>query len=195
MRGYGLFVLIVLSAGFMVGRSFHPNLGDTYELVLYALVFLIGLDIGMEPVLPGSGRAQLALPVLLLPMSTMAASMAAGVLSAILFGMPLKYAAAIGAGCGWYSYTDPVIASYSALYGTVGFLSNLFRELLTIAAYPVLKKYVPPGPLVSIGGATTMDTTLGIIREAGGREAGIVAFIHGFVLTMAVPFLVPLLLG
>ncbi|WP_456366151.1 lysine exporter LysO family protein [Thermococcus sp.] len=195
MRWYGLLVLLVLGLGFLIGRLAHPNLGDAYELVLYILVFLIGLDIGMEPVLPGSRRAQLALPLLLLPMGTMAASMAGGILSAILFGIPLKYAAAIGAGCGWYSYTGPVIASYSALYGTVGFLSNLFRELLTIVAYPILKKYVPPEPLVSIGGATTMDTTLGIIREAGGREAGVVAFVHGFVLTMTVPFLVPLLLS
>jgi len=87
------------------------------------------------------------------------------------------------------------MASYSALYGTVGFLSNLSRELLTIVAYPILKGHVPPEPIVSIGGAATMGTTPGIIREAGGREAGIIAFVQGFVLTMAVPFLVPLLLS
>ena len=48
------------------------------------------------------------------------------------------------------------------------------------------------GPLaaVSIGGATTFDTTLPIITQAAGRPYAVVSVFHGCVLDFSVPFLV-----
>ncbi|MEO2152648.1 MAG: lysine exporter LysO family protein, partial [Thermococcus sp.] len=99
------------------------------------------------------------------------------------------------AGCGWYSLTGPLIAQYSAVYGAVGFLGNLMREILTIMFYPIAIRKINPEKAVVMGGATTMDTTLPIITKFGGREVALVAFVHGFILTAVVPFLVPLILS
>jgi len=47
---------------------------------------------------------------------------------------------------------------------------------------------------VPMGGATTMDTTLPIMTKFGGSEVALIAFVHGFVLTALVPFVVPFIL-
>lgn len=104
-------------------------------------------------------------------------------------------------GCGrlcWYSLTGPpLIAQYSAVYGTLGFLANLTREMFTVLLYPPLAiKRVGKEAAVSMGGATTMDTTLPpLMTKFGGSEVALIAFVHGFVLTALVPFVVPFILG
>ena len=48
------------------------------------------------------------------------------------------------------------------------------------------------GPLapISVGGATTMDTTLPIITRTSGQEFVILSLFHGFLVDFSVPFLV-----
>ena len=43
---------------------------------------------------------------------------------------------------------------------------------------------------ISVGGATTMDTTLPIITRVSGQSLVIVSIYHGFVVDFTVPFLV-----
>ncbi|ASJ01033.1 lysine exporter LysO family protein [Thermococcus gorgonarius] len=193
MSRFSALVLTSLTLGFITGRILSPDLGALYEWVLYALIFLIGLDLGMEfdfNALRKSGRLGLSLAV-----TTILGSIAGALLGGLLLDIPIRYASAIGAGCGWYSITGPIIAQYSAIYGTLGFLANLLREILTVTLYPFLVRWIPPEVGLTIGGATTMDTTLGVIAKTGGKEVSLVAFIHGFVITMLVPFLLPLILG
>ncbi|WP_297506134.1 lysine exporter LysO family protein [Thermococcus sp.] len=186
-------VLASLTAGFLVGRFYSPDFGNAYEVMLYIIIFLIGVDLGLNfrvKELRKMGRKALTLPV-----KTLLGSILGGIGVALLMGIEPKWGMAIGAGCGWYSLTGPLIAQYSAVYGAVGFLGNLLREVLTVILYPVIIRWIPPEEAVSIGGATTMDTTLPIISRFGGREVGLVAFVHGFVLTAVEPFLLPLILG
>ena len=185
-------VLASLTAGFLVGRFYSPDFGNAYEVMLYIIIFLIGVDLGLNfrvKELRKMGRKALTLPV-----KTLLGSILGGVGVALLMGIEPKWGMTIGAGCGWYSLTGPLIAQYSAVYGAVGFLGNLLREVLTVILYPVIIRWIPPEEAVSIGGATTMDTTLPIISRFGGREVGLVAFVHGFVLTAVEPCLLTLIL-
>jgi len=61
--------------------------------------------------------------------------------------------------------------------------------------YPLVSRRIPKEAAVTMGGATTMDTTLAVMTKFGGREITVVAFVHGFVLTAVVPFILPLILG
>ncbi|WP_297471020.1 lysine exporter LysO family protein [Thermococcus sp.] len=185
-------VLTSLTLGVLVGRFLSPNFGNAYEVMLYVLIFLIGMDLGLsfrKEELMKVGRKALLLPFL-----TLIGSILGGLIASLLLGIEPKWGLAIGAGCGWYSLTGPLIAQYSPLYGAVGFLGNLMREILTILIYPIATKRIDPKKAVAMGGATTMDTTLPIITKFGGREVALVAFVHGFVLTALVPFLLPLIL-
>ncbi|RLF84074.1 lysine exporter LysO family protein, partial [Thermococci archaeon] len=131
---------------------------------------------------------------LLLPVATIIGSLIGGFLASMLLGVSLKWGLGIAAGFGWYSLTGPLLAAYSPIYGVVGFLANLTREILTIIFYPVAIKRIPKEVGIVMGGATTMDTTLPIIAKFGGTEITLLAFVHGFILTAIAPFLIPLIL-
>lgn len=185
-------VLASLLTGTLVGRFFSPDFGNLYEMVLYILILIIGIDLGMNFRLEEVKK--LGRTALILPLGTMLGSLLGALTAALILGIGPKWGLAIGAGCGWYSLTGPLIGQYSAVYGTLGFLANLTREIFTVLGYPIVSKRIPRELAVAMGGATTMDTTLPIITKFGGSEVALVAFVHGFILTALVPFVVPFIL-
>jgi len=187
------FVLGALLSGIMVGRYTSLNSGNLSALMLYLLIFIIGMDIGRSKGLREEIK-KLGRISLLLPISTILGSLLGGGLASFLVGTPMKLGLAISAGFGWYSLTGPLLAQYSPLYGVIGFLANLTREIFTIIFYPIVIKKIPKELAVSMGGATTMDSTLPILVKFGGTEITIIAFIHGFILTALAPFLIPLIM-
>ncbi len=188
---YIYIILISLLVGFLAGKLLPVDTGEIYEIALYFLIFIVGLDMGLEGIknLKKAGRASLIIPLL-----TLVGAILGGILGAFILGIPLKWAMAVTAGCGWYTFTGPIIAQYSPLYGTIGFLANLLREMVMVLAYPIGVRRIPSNILVSLGGASTMDSTLGIVKKYGTPENVLVSFIHGFIVTSAVMFLVPLIL-
>ncbi|WP_461862964.1 LysO family transporter [Thermococcus sp.] len=184
-------VLAALMAGLITGKVFSPDFGNLYELMLYILILFIGIDLGMSSI---SEVRRVSKFVVLLPFSTMLGSLLGGVAASLILGISLKWGLAVSAGCGWYSLTGPLIGQYSAAYGALGFLANLTREIITVILYPIAAGKIAKEPLVSIGGATTMDTTLPIIRKFSDSETAVVAFVHGFILTATIPFILPLIL-
>jgi len=189
------FIALVLSSlvlGILVGHIYAPDFGNLYEIMLYILILTIGIDLGMNFRLGEVKR--LGKTALMLPLGTMLGSLLGAFLASLLLGIGLKWGLAIGAGCGWYSLTGPLIGQYSAVYGTLGFLANLTREIFTVLGYPVVSRRISKELAVSMGGATTMDTTLPIINKFGGSDVALVAFVHGFILTAIVPFIVPFIL-
>ncbi len=188
---YLYFVLLSLLAGFILGKYAGIDVGGIYEMLLYLLIFFIGMDLGLGNLREFKKAGKTAL---LLPVITITGALLGGVAGAFILSMPLKWALAVTAGCGWYSLTGPLIAQYSPFYGTIGFLSNLIREIIMVVGYPWGVQKVSGKILVSIGGATTMDSTLGIVKKFGKREDVLVAFVHGFIVTTAVMFMVPLIL-
>ncbi|AFK22663.1 lysine exporter LysO family protein [Pyrococcus sp. ST04] len=184
-------VIIALISGYIAGK-FGINAGNLYEIALYILVFIIGLDIGMNGKLKELQK-NLSWRGLLLPIATLIGSIFGGVLASLILNLDIKWVIVASAGVGWYSFTGPFIGQYSAFYGVVGFLSNFLREVATVVLYPTLSTKLGREVTISIGGATTMDTTLPIIVKFGGKDITMLAFIHGFILSLLVPFLVPLL--
>ena len=73
---------------------------------------------------------------------------------------------------------------------TVALLCNVMREIFTLLAAPLVARRAGPLAAVSIGGATTFDTTLPVITRAAGAPYAVVSIFHGCVLDFSVPFLV-----
>ena len=98
---------------------------------------------------------------------------------------------AVGAGFGYYSLSSIFIADFRGPeLATIALLCNVMREIFTLLAAPLVARWCGPLAAVSIGGATTFDTTLPIIAQAAGRPYAVVSVFHGCVLDFSVPFLV-----
>ncbi|MEM0014876.1 MAG: lysine exporter LysO family protein [Zestosphaera sp.] len=158
--------------------------------VLLGLIFITGVTIGLDfdSVLRTVRRRTLW--SLVMPLATVAGSLTGGLVTHLLTGFSLRYSLAIAAGMGWYSFTGTYLGNIDPYVGFLGYVSNVLREVYTYLTYPLLARRWRYSS-VSVGGATTMDTTLPLITSVGGAEVGVMAFVHGMLLTVMVPVLIP----
>ncbi|NON63232.1 lysine exporter LysO family protein [Acidianus sp. DSM 29099] len=189
--------ILPLIVGIILGYIIRLNL-PYYSIIdyeLYILAAIIGFNLGKELNISsvlGSLRSAL-IPLLV----SLIGSILAGLLIFAIFGFSPKLSMAISLGEGWYTYIGPAVASYyGPIYGLIAFLTNFFREQITFALVPLLLKYRnSPFSAIAVGGATTMDTTLGIYVSTLGKDMGLTAMINGIILTLIVPIIVPLILS
>ena len=162
---------------------------------LYVLLFFIGMGIGgdresLKKLFTADRFA------FLVPFGTIIGTLIGGFVAAFFINFTFRDALAVASGFGWYSLSAVIISKLkSADLGSIAFLSNVIREIMSIILVPILAKFVGPYVSIAPGGATTMDTTLPIIEKYAGESAAVVAFINGFVLSALVPFLVPFFLS
>jgi len=162
--------------------------------MLYLLLLLIGYDIGRDKntirKLINADRQ-----AFLIPIGTIVGTLVGGAFAVLFINMNIKDSLAVSAGFGWYSLSAVIIAdARGADLGSIAFLTNVFREMISIILIPILAKYVNPYVSIAPGGATTMDTTLPIIEKYAGSSAAFIAFLHGFILSSLVPVIVPMFL-
>jgi uncharacterized membrane protein YbjE (DUF340 family) len=160
---------------------------------LAALMFCVGMSVGGSPETLKSFRS-LDPRLVLLPLMTVAGTLAGCAVVSLFMGQrPLTDYLAVGSGFGYYSLSSIFITEYrGAELGTVALLSNIMREIAALLCAPLLARYFGPLAPISVGGATTMDTTLPIITRWSGERFVIVSIFHGFVVDFSVPFLVTL---
>ena len=160
-------------------------------LALCALIFCVGISIGSDSdVLDTLRRTRPRL--LLLPLCTFVGTMAGCLaVSLLLPSRHISDCLAIGSGFGYYSLSSIFITEYrGAALGTVALLANIARELITLLASPLLARCFGPLAPISVGGATSMDTTLPIITRYSGKDLVTLSVFHGFCMDFSVPFLV-----
>ena len=176
-------------AGLFVPLDLAGSRVSTY--VLYALMFCVGVTLGNDRTLAGRVR-RLDPRLALLPVATAVGTLAGAALAAPLLAQwSLTDSLAVGAGFGYYSLSSIFIADFRGPeLATIALLCNVMRELFTLLAAPLVARWCGPLAAVSIGGATTFDTTLPIITQAAGRPYAVVSVFHGCVLDFSVPFLV-----
>lgn len=189
---------VFLAAGILCGRFIasgavlsHIDLWIT--IALSVVVFTAGIDVGAKKIIFRK-LAQYRAKILLIPLGTALGSILGGLLTGFILGMPLGEAAAIASGFGYYSLTAGIITGLGgAQAGALAFSANVFREFLALLFIPMIAKLAGPYCAIAPGGCTTMDTTLGIIAHSTNEETTAIAMLHGVVLSMLVPFLVPFL--
>lgn len=196
LRG-SLVIVALFAAGCVAGGLLDsvcvPASSRLSTWVLYALMFAVGVSLGNDRTLAGEIR-RLDPRLALLPAVTAVGTLAGAALAA-RFVAPwgLTDSLAVGAGFGYYSLSGIFISDLrSAELGTVALLCNILRELFTLVAAPLVARWAGPLAAVSIGGATSFDTTLPVITCAAGRPYAVVAVFHGCALDLSVPFLVTL---
>lgn len=177
-----------LLVGVAVGASTSLRPGPATEYVLYGLLALVGFGLELD-------RARLRSA-----WRPIAAAVLAGVGVATVFAasglVPPVAAYSSAFAFGWYSLAGPLVgARLGAALGLFAFLANFFRENVTMLSAPVAGPRVGGDGLASMGGATSMDTTLFFVTRFGGRESATVALATGIVLTTVAGVVVPLILA
>ena len=154
-------------------------------------MFCVGVTLGNDRTLAGRIR-RLDPRLALLPVATAVGTLAGAALAApLLAPWSLTDTLAVGAGFGYYSLSSIFIADLRGPeLATIALLCNVMREIFTLLAAPLVARWCGPLAAVSIGGATTFDTTLPIITQSAGRPFAVVSVFHGCALDFSVPFLV-----
>lgn len=164
---------------------------DVSYYALCLLMFCVGITIGCDSQVLGKFR-QLDPKIMLLPLLTVLGTLAG--CAAVAWLLPERHldgCLAIGSGFGYYSLSSIFITEMKgAELGTIALLANIMREIITLLCAPLLARWFGPLAPISVGGATSMDTTLPIITRAAGEEYSVVAVFHGVAVDFSVPFLV-----
>lgn len=163
------------------------------QLALAAFIFVISYDVGSK--ITESDTRSMLRQTLALVASCIIGSAFAGMLFSFFAHYSMRLSLAISLGMGWYTFDGPAIAGYAgAIAGALGFFSNFLRELLTLVFYLPISKVAGRIKPITLGGATTMDTTLTVMRSNKEPAVTAIAFTHGALLSLFVPILVSLLL-
>ena len=186
----GFFVIgIIVGLCDVIPDSFVNS--DVSYSALCCLMFCVGISIGCDTSVLKSFK-EVNPRLMMLPIMTILGTLAGCAAVSVLLGhRQLTDSLAIGSGFGYYSLSSIFITQYrGAELGTIALLANISREILTLLCAPLLAKYFGRLAPISVGGATTMDTTLPIITRYTGESFIIVSIFHGFCVDFSVPFLV-----
>lgn len=186
----GFFVLgIIVGLCHFVPQDFLDS--DVSYYALCALMFCVGISIGCDTSVLKSFR-KVNPRLMFLPVMTIVGTLAGCAAASLVLGhRQFTDCLAIGSGFGYYSLSSIFITEYRGPeLGTIALLANICREILTLLCAPLLARYFGKLAPISVGGATSMDTTLPIITRASGGQFIIVSIFHGFCVDFSVPFLV-----
>lgn len=194
MKG-SIIIVSFFIAGVLLGRFVDIPAILTAEAptlyALYILMFLVGISIGSDKKALQALKQQ-NLKIVLVPLATVIGTLiGSALISFALSGRSITDCLAVGSGFGYYSLSSIFITQYKgAELGTIALVSNIMRELLALLAAPLLVRYFGKLAPISVGGATTADTTLPIITKFCGKEFVVISIVHGITVDLSVPFLV-----
>ena len=162
---------------------------STWNLLLI-FMFLIGLDLAYSPL----DRSWLNWKILLVPLACIIGSILGAIaVSFALSDMHLKDLIMLSQGYGFYSMTGIVVTELKdAHLGSIALINDLFREIFSILfMYLIGWRY--PRSAISAAGATAMDVTLPMVKQACGNDFIPHAMVSGFVLSVLAPIAVSVL--
>ncbi|KPU45453.1 hypothetical protein OXPF_06860 [Oxobacter pfennigii] len=192
-------ILIALISGIFAGtlipEGLISNLSQVSSFALNLLILSVGIDLGCNKAIFIKLK-NMGLKILLVPASIVLGSLTGGIITGLIFKMPLSLSMAISAGFGWYSLSGVLLSNIAGVEaGAIAFLTNVLRELIAVIAIPIIAGKLNYITSIGPAGATSMDSTLPIISKSTGEETAMIAFINGAVLSAMVPIIVPVLYG
>ena len=165
-----LVILVVLvlgiGAGYLMPADLSAFIDSASSYMLLLLLFSVGIDTGLNKAV-FTRIKELGFKILLIPFGIVVGSLCGGVL---------------------------ITEAGNPVGGTIAFLANVFREMLTFIIVPFVASHLNYYCAIAPAGATSMDTTLGIISKNTNGTIAVLSFVNGVICTFIVPILVPLFL-
>lgn len=160
------------------------------DFALYCLMFLVGISVGGSRGLLKKMK-QYNIRVFVVPFGIVVGSIMGGLLCAYLLGMSLPMGGAIASGLGWYSLAGVVMTDIAgAQIGSISFLSNLMRELLSFMIIPWIARHLNYPTCLAPAAATSEDTTLPMLIKCTNSETVVLAVLNGVICSACVPVLI-----
>ena len=190
-----LVVLVLgIGAGYILPENISGFIDSASSYMLLVLLFSVGIDMGLNKEV-FTRIKELGFKILLIPAGVIIGSLCGGFLTSFLTNVSVREGLAISAGLGWYSLSGILITEAgNPVAGTIAFLSNVFREMLTFIVVPFIASHMNYYCAIAPAGATAMDTTLGIISRNTNATVAVLSFVSGVICTLVVPVLVPIFL-
>lgn len=186
-------------AGLLAGlSSYLPDFllnKDLSTYALYVLMFLVGVTVGADK---SSLKIikEVKFEILIIPLFVIIGTfVGVSIVSLFLEDISLKESLAVGAGFGYYSLSSIIITEVEGeALGALALLANIMREIFTLLCAPFLVMFFGKLAPIASGGATSMDSTLPVVRKFSGTEYSLISVYNGTVLTILVPLLVMFIL-
>lgn len=191
-----LSLLLGLACGFFeLEIPVISMLGQNSDLILYVLMFSVGISIGMHKGIVQKIK-EYHIRIFIIPIGIMIGSLLGGVVCSLLFQLPLGHGTAIASGMGWYSLAGSAIGNIAgAQLGSIAFLSNLMREVFSFLLIPFLAAHLNQYACIAPAGATSEDTTLPVILKYTNEETVVLSVLNGMICSFFVPILISFCLG
>jgi uncharacterized membrane protein YbjE (DUF340 family) len=187
-RPLGVLIILALVVGYGVGRLVALPNDTAISVTLLILLVLVGFNLRF------SWDALRTAPTPLI--AAVVGALVAAPIFTLATGLSIRTTLATTLGFGFYSLAGPLVTTaIGPLAGLVAFLTNFFRENLTMVTAPWLGTRVRAEGLTAMGGATTMDTTLYFVTAYGDADAGSMALASGLVLTVVASLAIPFVLA
>lgn len=199
-------ILVCVAAGlafgyFAVGKlfadadAFDALAGQIITVGLCTLLFFVGFDMGVDGTVIGHFRA-VGLRVLVFPFIIMAGTLAGALICGLFLPISIREALAVGAGFGWYTFAPGIIMEKGLVMASaISFMHNILREYISVLIIPLVAHRAGYLEAMAVAGCSSMDVCLPIIERSTRGDIAMYAFISGVIQSMAVPVLVPLILG
>jgi uncharacterized membrane protein YbjE (DUF340 family) len=185
-------VLLGGGAGYFSEGFFHQA-DALVTWMLYCLLFLIG-----QQLYRGNYRLRslfLNVQGLIIGATVFVSTLLAGVVGAWFLEIPIFHGMAVVSGFGWYSLSGILLTDLgSPALGTTACLFDICGEICGRMLIPLLSR-INRHCSVGYSGATAMDFTLPMLGKFHGAIIIPTAIASGFVLSLMVPILIPLLLS
>ncbi len=196
----GICVVLGLVVGVLLTAMFPHGLQEylvTFTVILLYLSLVL-LYTGVGFTIGGNKRVLLYMKVLgfrvvFLSLGILLGSVSSGLIWGYLLPIPLSTSLMASSGMSYYSLTGAFMTQvYGIEAGTYGFMVNVMREFFTVLLLPLLIR-ISLGSAIASGAAGNMDTMLMPITKFVGKDLSLVTLITGVILTILVPFLLPIL--
>lgn len=196
-----ILVILFFALGCIFGFSSEPDfdIHSVSMIILYALMFQVGLSIGSNKNLKNL-IASLKPSALCVPLGTVIGTLVFSALAGlVLTKWSVFDCMAVGSGFAYYSLSPILITQFkeptvgiqlATELGTIALLANIFREMMALVGAPVITKLFGGSGLVSAAGVNSMDVLLPSITRYSGKDIIPIAILHGILIDMSVPIFV-----
>ena len=177
--------------GYLGADAYLPAKASYYSLCV--LLLCVGFGIGQSEEIRRNLR-HIDRGLVLMPLVTILGTWVGALFVALLIReRSVTDWLAVSSGFGYYSLSSMLISEMRGVeLGTLALMYNVSREITTLLFAPLLLRLFGPLAPISIGGATTADTTLPIISRICGPQFVAISIVHGLLVDFSVPLLVTL---
>lgn len=190
-----ILAMIALVGGTLYGLMGFENsivafLSNHTNYILYGLMFFVGISVGMYDGILEKIKEH-HIKVFFIPFGIIVGSLLGGMICSVLTQYSLRESVAVTSGLGWYSLAGVTIGNLAgAELGSIAFLSNLMREILSFFLIPVLSVYCNYYTCIAPAAATSEDTTLPMLIKYTNEETVVLAVLNGMICSSCVPILI-----